>query len=128
MYAHERTGNYQDDREVSSMLARNHAIEAEKSSSSDENRPEKAQKYTSTLNHFSWVVASSSTILSSEPHSSEMRVQADILNSRPDDGQATGLRGEHVNLIGALAHIDFRDSGSYWSSECIGAESEERYK
>lgn len=98
MYAHERTGNYQDDREVSSMLARNHAMGAEKSSSSDENRPEKAQNTTSTLNHFSRVVASTSTILSSEPHSSEMRVQADILNSRPDDGQATVLHGEHVDL------------------------------
>jgi hypothetical protein len=32
-------------------------------------------------------------------------VQADILNSRPDDGQATGLRREHVDLVGALPHI-----------------------
>jgi hypothetical protein len=48
MYAQERTGNYQADREVSSMLAKNHTMRAEKSSSSQENRPEKAQKYTST--------------------------------------------------------------------------------
>ena len=32
-------------------------------------------------------------------------VQADILDSRPDDRQATGLCREHINLIGALAHI-----------------------
>jgi hypothetical protein len=32
-------------------------------------------------------------------------VQADILHGRPDDGHATGLRGEHVDLISALAHI-----------------------
>jgi hypothetical protein len=48
MYAQERTGNYQADREVSSMLAKNHTMRAEKCSSSQENRPEKAQKYTST--------------------------------------------------------------------------------
>ena len=32
-------------------------------------------------------------------------MQADILDRRPDDRQATGLRREHVNLISALAHI-----------------------
>jgi hypothetical protein len=32
-------------------------------------------------------------------------VEADILNRGPDNSQATGLRGEHVNLIGALPHI-----------------------
>ncbi len=32
-------------------------------------------------------------------------MQADILDRRPDDGQATGLRREHVDLIGALAYI-----------------------
>jgi heme-degrading monooxygenase HmoA len=32
-------------------------------------------------------------------------VQADILHRRPDDCQATALRREHVDLIGALAHI-----------------------
>src|SRR6266699_1261021 len=31
-------------------------------------------------------------------------VQADVLNCGPDDGQATGLRREHVDLIGALPH------------------------
>jgi hypothetical protein len=34
-----------------------------------------------------------------------MRVQADILNGRPDDAQATGLRREDIDLIGALPHI-----------------------
>jgi hypothetical protein len=32
-------------------------------------------------------------------------VQADVLDRRPNNGEATGLRGEHINLIGALAHI-----------------------
>jgi hypothetical protein len=31
-------------------------------------------------------------------------MQADILHSCPDNRQATGLRGEDVDLIGALAH------------------------
>jgi len=31
-------------------------------------------------------------------------VQTDVLDGRPDNGQATGLRGEDVDLIGALAH------------------------
>ncbi len=34
-----------------------------------------------------------------------MRVQADILDGGPYDRQATGLRREHVDLIGALTHI-----------------------
>ena len=32
-------------------------------------------------------------------------MQADILDRGPDNRQATGLRGEHVDLIGALPHI-----------------------
>ena len=32
-------------------------------------------------------------------------MQADILNSRPDDGQATDLCGEHVDLISTLPYI-----------------------
>jgi hypothetical protein len=32
-------------------------------------------------------------------------VQADILDRCPDNRQATGLRCEHVNLVGALPHI-----------------------
>jgi hypothetical protein len=31
-------------------------------------------------------------------------VQVDILNGRPDDAQATGLRREDIDLIGALPH------------------------
>ncbi len=32
-------------------------------------------------------------------------MQTDILDGCPDDREATGLRGEHVDLIGALSHI-----------------------
>ena len=32
-------------------------------------------------------------------------MQADVLESRPDNGQATGLRREHVDLISALSDI-----------------------
>ena len=32
-------------------------------------------------------------------------MQTDILHRCPDDGEATGLRREHVDLIGALPHI-----------------------
>jgi len=32
-------------------------------------------------------------------------VQADILDRGPHDGEATGLRREHIDLIGALSHI-----------------------
>ena len=32
-------------------------------------------------------------------------MQTDVLDGRPDNGQTTGLRGEHINLIGALPHI-----------------------
>jgi hypothetical protein len=32
-------------------------------------------------------------------------MQVDILDGRPDNGKATGLGGEHVDLIGALSHI-----------------------
>jgi hypothetical protein len=33
-----------------------------------------------------------------------MRVQADILDRGPNDGETTGLGGEHIDLIGALPH------------------------
>ena len=32
-------------------------------------------------------------------------MQADILDGGPDNGQATGLCREHINLVGALPHI-----------------------
>ncbi len=32
-------------------------------------------------------------------------MEVDILNRGPDNSQATRLRGEHVNLIGALPHV-----------------------
>jgi len=31
-------------------------------------------------------------------------VQTDVLDGRPDNSQATGLRREYINLIGALSH------------------------
>ncbi len=55
-------------------------------------------------------------------------VQADVLDRRPDDRQATGLCREHVNLISALPHIDFPSFQWHWWSECVGACSEERHK
>ena len=32
-------------------------------------------------------------------------MQADVLDRRPDNREATTLRGEHINLIGALPYI-----------------------
>ena len=32
-------------------------------------------------------------------------MQTDVLDGRPDNGKATGLRGEDINLIGALSHV-----------------------
>lgn len=55
-------------------------------------------------------------------------VQADILDGRPDDGEATGLSGEDINLIGALAHITLPDSQWHWWSEYAGACAEETHK
>ncbi len=43
-------------------------------------------------------------VLSSHASFQREFVQTDILNRRPDDRQATGLGGEHVDLIGALPH------------------------
>jgi len=45
--------------------------------------------------------------LTSSPQASFHRdlVETDILDCRPDNGEATGLCREHINLIGALAHI-----------------------
>ena len=31
-------------------------------------------------------------------------MQTDVLDVRPDNSQATGLRREYINLIGALSH------------------------
>jgi hypothetical protein len=46
-----------------------------------------------------------------------MRVESDILDGRPNDGEATGLGREHINLIGALSYIDFSDFRWHWWSE-----------
>ena len=48
-------------------------------------------------------------------------VETDILDCRPDNGEATGLCREHINLIGALAHIALRDFQWRWWSECADA-------
>jgi len=52
---------------------------------------------------------------------SVMRVQTDILDGSQHNQQATGFGREHVDLIGALPHIDFRGCQWCWSSECAGA-------
>jgi hypothetical protein len=51
-------------------------------------------------------------------------VQTDVLDGRPDNGQATGLGGEHINLIGALPHIAEEAQSAHGWSECVGASSE----
>jgi hypothetical protein len=52
-------------------------------------------------------------------------MQVDILDRSPDNREATGLGGEHINLIGALSHIALRDSQWHWWSECAGASWQE---
>ncbi len=55
-------------------------------------------------------------------HSSHREfVQADVLHSRPDDGEAARFCGEHVDLISPLPHIALRDSQWHWSSEYADA-------
>jgi len=48
-------------------------------------------------------------------------MQADVLDRRPDNGQATVLGREDIDLIGALAHIALRDFQLRWWSECADA-------
>jgi hypothetical protein len=55
-------------------------------------------------------------------------MQTDILDRRPDNRQATGLRREYINLVGALSDITLRDSQWHWWSECADASSEETHK
>src|SRR5229473_6355824 len=57
------------------------------------------------LTHPLWLVGHSAAVLSTQVPSQREFVQADVLDGGPDDRQATGLRGEHINLIGALPHI-----------------------
>ena len=82
--------------------------------------PESEQK-PPLLNHPLWLVVGSRLALSPRLDQSEMRVQADILHRGPHNRQATGLGREHVDLIGALPHIDFPGFQWRWSSECAGA-------
>jgi len=63
-----------------------------------------SEAQTSPLNHPLWWVGSSAAVLSTQVPSQREFVQADVLDGGPDDRQATGLRGEHINLIGALPH------------------------
>ncbi len=55
-------------------------------------------------------------------------VQVNVLDRGPDNREATRLRRKHVNLVGALPHIDFPDSQWHWWSECIGASWQETHK
>jgi hypothetical protein len=48
-------------------------------------------------------------------------MQADVLDRRQDNGQATVLGREDIDLIGALAHIALRDFQLRWWSECADA-------
>ncbi len=41
-------------------------------------------------------------------------MQADVLDGRPNYGQATGFCGEHVNLIGTLPHIAEQTQSAHW--------------
>ena len=54
--------------------------------------------------------------------------QLNALDRGPDDGQATHFGREHVNLVGTLTHVDFRDSQWHWWSEYSGAASVESHK
>jgi hypothetical protein len=48
-------------------------------------------------------------------------MQADVLDGRPNYGQATGFCGEHVNLIGTLPHIAEQTQSAHWWSEYADA-------
>ena len=61
------------------------------------------------LNHPLWLVVDSTSRSQCQATLQREFVQADILDRGPDNGQATGLRREHIDLVGALAHIDFPD-------------------
>ena len=52
-----------------------------------------------------WLVAARSRPISAELLADRNLGQANILHHRPDDGEATRLGRERVDLIGALAHI-----------------------
>ena len=56
------------------------------------------------LNHPFWLVASLAGEIRSHVSFHRDFVQADILDGRPDNGQATGLGREHIDLIGSLPH------------------------
>ena len=57
------------------------------------------------LNQPLWLVAGSTTRSQSQAALHGDFVQADILDRGPDNRQATGLRREDIDLIGALPHI-----------------------
>ena len=49
-------------------------------------------------------------LLSSQASIQRDYVQTDILDGRPDNGQSTGLRREHIDLVGALDAISKVDT------------------
>ena len=55
-------------------------------------------------------------------------MQTNVLDRSPDNRQATRLRGEDVDLIGALPHIALRDFRWHWWFACVGAATEETRK
>ena len=79
------------------------------------------QKKTSPrTTHFGWLLSSQHRSVH-EPHSTEMRVQTDILDRCPDNREATGLRRECVNLICALSYVALRGFRWHWWFEDVGA-------
>jgi hypothetical protein len=55
--------------------------------------------------HPLWLVACLRAVISCQGSFHREFVQADILDRGPNDGETTGLGGEHIDLIGALPHI-----------------------
>src|SRR5258708_6776400 len=103
-YGHERTGNHQAKCEVSKVLLTNQRMRAEKSQAVMR-KGQKTHKNTPPPEP----ALKADCLLTStyEPSVVSHRefVQTDILHRGPDDREATGLRCEHVDLIGALPHI-----------------------
>ena len=56
------------------------------------------------LNHPLRLVAFLRAVISPRASFDRDFVQTDVLDGGPDNRQATGLRREHINLIGALSH------------------------
>lgn len=50
-------------------------------------------------------------------------MQANVLDRRPDNRKATGLRRKDVDLIRPLPHVALRGFRWHWWSEYVGASS-----